>query len=226
MALASKVYKSRVCVTGGFDYTFGSEGPEWKVWYSPAAEHYDVLRCWETGNQDHDAGKGGTVSAEAGESLTVDVAMVGTGAKRETVPEERYGRRAHLSGAKKHVAMAIDVAGCGEALVDAMDGGVVTLLVQEHQLAGPSLLGSPSAAMGTGWHGIGDPAFANGNGRSGGTAVLTRRPTERVCGDTLARGTIAIVSWTRRNRTHTGSKHNAQAADPTQPEATAQMFRE
>lgn len=80
--------------------------------------------------------------------------------------------------------------------------------------------------MGEGWHNIWDPARANGNGRSDGTAVLTRRPTQIVRGGTLARGTIAIVSWARWNRLHIGSRYNAQAAAPAHPEATAQIFQE
>lgn len=42
--------------------------------------------------------------------------------------------------------------------------------------------------MGKGWHGVWDAARANGNGRSGGTAVLVRRPVQLVRGGGGATG--------------------------------------
>lgn len=80
--------------------------------------------------------------------------------------------------------------------------------------------------MGKGWDGICGPAIADGNGRSGGTAVLTRRPTQIVRGGALMRRTIAVVSWTRRNRPHIGSIYNDQASYPARIGATTQAFDE
>lgn len=56
--------------------------------------------------------------------------------------------------------------------------GADVLLVQEHCIAGPGLPEVQAAAVGEGWHGIWDPATVHGSCRSGGTAVLTERPTQ------------------------------------------------
>lgn len=58
--------------------------------------------------------------------------------------------------------------------------------------------------MGKGWHGIRDPAIAQGAGRSGGTSVFARRPTQIVRGGSVASGTIAVISWAVGNRLHSG----------------------
>lgn len=217
MARASKVYEVRICVTGGLGYTFGREGPE----YSPEAEHYGVVdsrgrRCGagERGENGQGVVRGGTALTGAGERPTSDLTTVGAGAPRGTSQEEPSGSRAHLGGAKKHVVMTINVGGSRAALVNAMYSDVAILLVQEHRLDGSSLLGMQSGAMGKGWHGIWGLALANGNGRSGGTAVLASGASQTVRGGTLARGTIVVVSWTWRNRLHIGSVYNTQAAGP------------
>lgn len=80
-----------------------------------------------------------------------------------------------------------------------------------------------AAAMGKGWHGIWDSAAGHGSGRSGGTAVLARRPTQLVRGGALALGAAATVDWTRRTRLHVGPDSNTQATDPSIQEAAAQV---
>lgn len=121
-------------------------------------------------------------------------------------------RRGNLGAKHKHGIMSTNVG--GEALFVAMESDADVLLVQEHGLGWLGLPGGQAAAMGKGWHGNWDPATANGNGRSGGTAVLTMRTTQIVRGGALTRWTIAAVSWTRRNPLHSGSVYNAHASDP------------
>lgn len=69
-------------------------------------------------------------------------------------------------------------------------------------------------AMGKGWQAVWDVAVSNGDGRSGGTAVLVRRPAQVMRGGPMNRGTVAVTSWTRRNRLHVASAYDAHEADP------------
>lgn len=64
--------------------------------------------------------------------------------------------------------------------------------------------------------GVWAPAQENRNGRNGRTAVLTRRPTKVINGGTLARGTVAVVSWARRSRSDAAPVCNAAEMDPKQ----------
>lgn len=107
--------------------------------------------------------------------------------------------------------MTINVGGSRAALTAALGIDAPVLLVQEHRVDGPGLPSAQAAAMGAGWHGVWDQGTANGNGRSGGTAVPVRRPTQIVRGGRIRRGTVAVICWTRRSRLHVGSVYNAQS---------------
>lgn len=58
--------------------------------------------------------------------------------------------------------------------------------------SGPGLRTVQGAVM-TGWHGVRDAAKVNGVGRTGGTAVLVRRPSQIIRGAELGWASIAIV---------------------------------
>lgn len=88
----------------------------------------------------------------------------------------RLQRAARLGSTHAHLIMAINVGGSREALINAMDTEARVLLIQEHLVVGPGLPGIQGLVMGKGWHGVWDAARANGNGRSGRTVVLVRRP--------------------------------------------------
>lgn len=138
LALASRVYRVRIRATGGLDYTFGRDGPEWKVRYSPTAEHYDVVEgrgrrgTGATVKPDPDEGKEGAEETKTGERTVPGAANDVTGDPRRMALVEPGGRRAHLGGAKKHIVMTINVGGSREALVGAMVSDADVLLVQEH----------------------------------------------------------------------------------------------
>lgn len=107
-----------------------------------------------------------------------------------------------------------------------MGSDVRILLIQEHRIAGPGLPSIQGLAVGKGWHGVWDAARSKGNGRSGGTAVLVKRPVKIVRGGRLDRGTVAIASWTRRSRMHVMSVYNAHERDPQHEEATRGLFEQ
>lgn len=92
--------------------------------------------------------------------------------------------------------MTLNVGGSREALVNAMDTDARALLVQEHRVAGPGLPGAQGIAVDKCWHGALDAGKANGNGRSGGTTVLARRPAQVKRRGGMDIGTIAVVNWT------------------------------
>lgn len=73
-----------------------------------------------------------------------------------------------------------------------IDAGI--LYIKEHLIAGPGLPSIQGLAMG---QGVWDATTTNGNGRSGGTAMLVRRPAQVLRGGRMGRGTIVIIGWTR-----------------------------
>lgn len=87
-------------------------------------------------------------------------------------------RRDTWGALKQQAVLTISVGGSREALTLAMETDAEILLIQEHRIAGPGLPGIQGLAMGKGWRGVWDAAQANGNGRSGGTDVLVRRPDQ------------------------------------------------
>lgn len=78
------------------------------------------------------------------------------------------------------IVVEVNVGGSREALFLAMEIDIDIFLVQEHRIAGPGLPGVQATALGKGGDGVWYPVAAHGSGRSGGTAVLTRRPAQIV----------------------------------------------
>lgn len=136
--------------------------------------------------------------------------------RTETQRREHAGSKkaAHLGSTHAHPVEAMNLGGSLEALVNAMETDARVLLIQEHRVAGPGLPGIQGIPMGKGWHGVWDAATAKGNGRSGGTAALVRRPVPTIGGGRMDRGERAVVSWTRRSRMQVASVYNACEGDP------------
>lgn len=167
-------------------------------------EHYDVVVAEERVRRNCVGGPARTQGCP-GLRATPDEA------RRVASPEDtatsgggprRVKGRSHLGSSHARVVMTLNVGGSREALIAAMETEAHVLVFQEHRVAGPGLPGLQGVDMEKGWHGVWDAAWANGNGRSGGTAVLVRRPVHIFRGGRLDRGTKAVVSWTRRSRIH------------------------
>lgn len=122
-----------------------------------------------------------------------------------------------------HVVRTINVGGSREALINAMETAARILLVEEHRAAGAGLPGLQGLAMGKGRQCVWDAAKANGNGRSGGTAELVRRPAQIMRGVCIVTGTRAVISWMRRNRVHVASIHTAPEVDPQHEDTTRRV---
>jgi len=106
-----------------------------------------------------------------------------------------------LGGLTPHLVTTLNVGGSRTAIVHALHQPGMILLLQEHRHLGPGLQGLQLLARQAGWHGLWDPAVTSGDqGRSGGTAVLIRRPMQIHRGSTLDRCTHATVPWTRTQR--------------------------
>lgn len=217
------IYEMRIQVVGDHPYMFGDSGPLWTVRFDARLEHYDVV------TPDEPTGSATADFANKAKDREQARGYESTTPKRKKQEAERwvntgYKNTAQLGSTHAHLVMTINIGGSREALVNAMDTDAWVLLVQKHRVAGPGLPGIQGIAMGKGWHGVYDAAKANGNGRSGGTAVLVRRPVQIMRGGRLYRGTIAVISWTRRSRMHVASVYNAHEADPQHEEATHQLF--
>ena len=120
-----------------------------------------------------------------------------------------------LGGVTPHLITTLNVGGSRTALLHALHQPGMILLIQEHRHLGPGLQGLQLMARQAGWHGLWDPALSNGDqGRSGGTAVLIRRPLQIHRGTTLDRCTHGIVPWTRTQRLHLFSVYGPPCTAP------------
>lgn len=173
----------------------------WKVRFDARLEHYDVVASAAPDTADSaEAGQcsKGKQKTDQGPTSKDRPQTMQRGAQKKD-GQDRARRRSHLGSAHSHLVMTLNVGGSREALINAMDTEARVLLIQEQKIASPGLPGIQGLAMGKGWHRVWDAAKANGNGRSGGTAVLVRRPGQIVRGGRIDRGTVAIVSWTRKS---------------------------
>jgi hypothetical protein len=122
---------------------------------------------------------------------------------------------ARLGGLTPHLITTINVGGSRTALLHALHQPGMVLLLQEHRQLGPGLQGLQFLARQEGWHGLWDPATTSGDqGRSGGTAVLVRRPLQIHRGQQLDRCTHASIPWTRTQRLHLVSVYGPPSTDP------------
>lgn len=67
---------------------------------------------------------------------------------------------------------------------------------------------------------------ANFNGRSGGTEVVSRRPTQIFRGGPLTRRSNAVISWTWRSCLQIGPVYTVANVDPHPTYVTGQTFAE
>jgi len=98
---------------------------------------------------------------------------------------------------------SVNVGGSREALLHSfgLEGDI--LLLQEHCLPPTAIHGAQCLAAQQGWHGLWDAAeVTKQGGRSGGTAVLVRKPLLIYKGKDIPKATSAIVPWTRTTCLH------------------------
>ena len=118
-----------------------------------------------------------------------------------------------------------NVGGSKEALSNAFQAKAQVLLVQEHRLIGPDIPGMQALAAMAGWHGVWDAATKTfAKGRSGGTAVLVRKPLIIQRGPRIPRGTLAAIAWTRRAYIHVGSVYGAHQGHPSRATENHRLF--
>lgn len=148
------------------------------------------------------------------------------GDRQALAPEPVGPKRTHHMGGGQHLKVVTkNIGGSRDALMEALDMDAHVLLVQEHRVDGAGLPSAQAAAMGASWHGVWGPATASSICRSGGTAVLVRRPTQIVRGGRMHKGTVAVICWTRRSRLHVASVYNAQSTDE-QAEETSKIVQD
>lgn len=143
------------------------------------------------------------------------------------VPQSTQGvgiKVARAGSGRPHIVLTVIVGGSREAVIHAMDSKAQDIFIQEHRIAGPCMVGIQAAAMAKGWHGMWDLAEASGPGRSGGTAVLVRRPVHIFRGAAAPRATVGVICWTRRTRAHFVSAYGAPDTDRDAHEKTQSMM--
>lgn len=217
LAIASSVYGVQVQATGDCPYICGREGPIWTV---------QEARCDCRGQDADERRTAGCTADEKGAeraTLTTPKPDPCTTRRREEGRREHNGhkKKAHIGAKHAHTIMTINIGGNTEALINAMDTDARIVLTQEHWVARPGLPGFQGLAMG---HGVWDAATTNGNGSSGGTAVLVWRPVQIMHGGRMDRGTIAVVSWTRKSRVHVASIYDADEGDSQHEDTTRRIF--
>jgi len=96
----------------------------------------------------------------------------------QDVCQRSHGRAGRtVGGHMSHSLVTVNVGGSREGLLNAFGLEADVLLIQEHRLAPTALHGIQCQAAQRGWHGLWDPAEVSlPGGRSGGTAVLVRKP--------------------------------------------------
>ena len=165
IAVAAALWKVRVTVRTSFgDQVYGN-GANWYLQYQEGeAAHYDVWTPSSVGSPPQEnKGKG------------LETHPTSTECKPQATKRKQPGT--YLGGARDHEIYSLNLNGSREALQAAFGLSAAVLMLQEHRLAAADLAGIQAAASQAGWHGVWDPCTNTLlRGRSGGTAILTRKP--------------------------------------------------
>lgn len=154
--------------------------------FVPYGEHYDVLVLRERmekvlvsrrkdTNQDREHDDPLEHARELKQMRDIQTKWYNNIARQGRV-SRRQSQKPPRGGKTEHQIASVNLGGSREALTSALEMKVSVLLLPEHRIAGTGLPRVQAMAMGRVWHGIWYATQANGNGRSGGTAVLVRRP--------------------------------------------------
>ena len=240
IAAMARIRGVAILVHTDFGLQVFGHGPSWHIRHNLNPGHYDVIEPdqHQQGEEDDSArgAKGNKTEAEAdGTKNRTDDKHDG----RKAMPAEEgkqdrprrpllnKGEKTTLGGKREATVLTINVGGSREALGNAFQAKAHILLIQEHRLTGPDIPGMQGLAAMAGWHGVWDEAVKTfAKGRSGGTAVLVRKPLIIHRGPKVHRGTLAAVAWTRRNYLHVGSVYGAHQGHPARAEENHKLFTE
>ena len=133
--------------------------------------------------------------------------------------------QATLSGKHSHIVVTLNIGGSREALCNALLLPHPIILIQEHRTLGASIPGLQNLVAAFGWHGVWDPATTDHkHGRSGGTAILVRKPLAIFRREAPNRCTAATVQWTRKTALHLLSVYGTHHTHLGAEEQNAQLL--
>ena len=209
-------------------------GQTWHLLYHDVGGgHYDVF---EPSDGDSDIRSQPETVKDAAERPTAHTAgapqTTGAPCPKHTSQEADSPKRTkraikHLGGNLDHTILSLNVGGSRDAIELAFQSNCDVILLQEHRLLGPELEGIQNLGNKYRWHGVWDSAHkTKARGRSGGTAVLVRKPCIIMKGEPLSRGTHAVIAWTRTTRIHLISCYGADSTQVDADTTNARMVEQ